>query len=61
MLWFSGDATTPPILLKCWKVNVNRQASVCQVAFIALLQKLNGDDLAKIEKVLHLRGARGLT
>lgn len=61
MLSFSEDATTPHTLLKYWKVSVNRWASVCQVDFIPLLQKLNRDGLAEIEKVLYLREAWGLT
>lgn len=31
-------------------VNVNREVNVYQVAFIPVLQKLNGDGLAKLEK-----------
>lgn len=61
MLWFSEDVTTLPILLKLRKVSVNGWASVCEVPFIPLLQKLNRDGLEEIKEVLYLRGGQGLT
>lgn len=41
-------------------VSVNRWASAYQVAFIPVLQKLNGDALAKLEEGC-LKGGQGLT